>query len=93
VFLGSEVRGFVDDANTIRIGLPYDSGTGEGQHRTQGELGTVTAPVMGGTIDAGVSTLHQQLRDQHATIDELRRRITQLERRLEQLMRTLPRGH
>jgi hypothetical protein len=76
VFLGSEVRGTVDDANTIRIGLPYDSGTGEGQHRTfvagihgtaltgpavpvsvhaQGRLGTVTAPVMGGTIDAGVA--------------------------------------
>jgi hypothetical protein len=35
VFLGADVNGETADANTIRIGLPYDSlGAGTGQNRT-----------------------------------------------------------
>ena len=34
VFLGSQVQGDAADTNTIRIGLPYDSGTGAGQNQT-----------------------------------------------------------
>ncbi|MEZ5290564.1 MAG: hypothetical protein R2745_05750 [Vicinamibacterales bacterium] len=34
VFLGANVLGTTADANTIRIGLPYDGNTGEGQTQT-----------------------------------------------------------
>ena len=34
VFLGADVDGTATDTNTIRIGLPYNSGTGVGQNQT-----------------------------------------------------------
>ncbi len=34
VFLGAYVNGTAADTNTIRIGLPYDAGTGVGQNQT-----------------------------------------------------------
>lgn len=34
VFLGANVDGTAADTNTMRLGLPYDSGTGAGQNRT-----------------------------------------------------------
>ena len=34
MLLGADVTGNAADANTMRLGLPYDSGTGAGQNRT-----------------------------------------------------------
>jgi hypothetical protein len=34
LFIGAGVLGVAADTNTMRIGLPYNSGTGEGQNRT-----------------------------------------------------------
>jgi hypothetical protein len=55
VFLGAEVYGGAADTNTIRIGLPYDSGTGVGQNRTfiAGIHGTpLTGPAVQVFVDA-----------------------------------------
>jgi hypothetical protein len=55
VFLGADVVGTAADANTMRLGLPYDSGTGAGQSRTfiAGIHGTqLTGPAVQVFVDA-----------------------------------------
>jgi hypothetical protein len=93
VYVGANVHGSRLDANTMRLGLPYDSGTGAGQNRTfiagihgtqltgpavqvfvdaNGQLGTLTPPIVTGTVTLPVSVLQQQVQEQQATILELR---------------------
>jgi hypothetical protein len=101
VFLGADVVGTAADTNTIRIGRPYDTGTGAGQNQTfiagirdtqltgsavqvfidaNGQLGTLTPPVGGGTnVTAPVAMLQQQVEDQRTTIADLRARLARLE--------------
>jgi hypothetical protein len=55
VYLGAHVSGDAADANTMRLGLPYDSGTGAGQTRTfvAGIHGTqLTGPAVQVFVDA-----------------------------------------
>jgi hypothetical protein len=55
IYLGADVQGTAADVNTLRLGLPYDSGTGAGQNRTflAGVAGTVlTTPAALVYIDA-----------------------------------------
>ncbi|MGE0811948.1 MAG: hypothetical protein AB7O28_03255 [Vicinamibacterales bacterium] len=55
VLLGAGVTGTASDANTMRLGLPYDGTTGTGQNRTfiAGIFGTqLTAPAQAVFVDA-----------------------------------------
>jgi hypothetical protein len=55
VYLGAGVWGIPTDTNTMRLGLPYDSGTGAGQNRTfiAGIHGTeLTGPAAAVYVDA-----------------------------------------
>jgi hypothetical protein len=55
IFLGADVIGTAADANTMRLGLPFNASTGEGQTRTfvAGVAGTVlTTPAVQVFIDA-----------------------------------------
>jgi hypothetical protein len=94
VYLGADVVGTAADTNTIRVGLPYNSGTGAGQNRTfiagihgtvltgsavpvfvdvNGQLGTLTPPVVTGTVT--VPLIQQQMQEQQAINAELRQRL------------------
>lgn len=55
IYLGADVVGSAADANTLRLGLPFDGGTGTGQNRTfiAGIVGAaLTSPVALVYIDA-----------------------------------------
>ncbi|MEZ5290148.1 MAG: hypothetical protein R2745_03620 [Vicinamibacterales bacterium] len=55
IYLGAGVTGGASDANTMRLGLPYNGTTGEGQNRTfvAGIFGTqLTAPAQAVFVDA-----------------------------------------
>lgn len=55
IYLGAEIPGAAGESNTMRLGLPYDSGTGKGQNRTfvAGVHGTVlTGPAVQVFVDA-----------------------------------------
>jgi hypothetical protein len=55
IYVGADVTGTAADANTMRLGLPYDSGTGVGQSQTfiAGIHGTqLTGPAVQVFIDA-----------------------------------------
>jgi hypothetical protein len=107
VYIGAGTHGTGADANTMRLGLPYDGAIGAGQNRTfiagihgtvltgpavqvfvdaNGQLGTLTAPPITGTIGAPVSNapapdpaLQRQVEAQAARIAALEARLRHLE--------------
>jgi hypothetical protein len=83
VYLGADVLGTASEWNTMRLGLPYDSGTFAGQARTSGGLGAAARAE--GEASATVVALRRQVEQSQATDAELRGRLARLEPQLQAL--------
>jgi hypothetical protein len=112
VYLGAHVAGTATDANTMRLGLPYDGSTGAGQTRTfiagihgtqltgpavqvfvdaNGQLGTLTAPLVTGGISGGLGVAPEPAGAASATITALRQQVALLQARDTELRTRLAR--